>query len=241
MLDGGIFCAEGGDERARFFTNLSEGLHAMAQPLTILRSSVAASAAPGVDATKQRRYLDLSSQQIERACSLFECLQDLVITSVIKADCAPIDLAELLATVAKDQRAVLLASGIELRVVTPTGLPTAMGDRNRALQALSAALNIAASVSATGDVVELLISTRSGYVELIVRNDRVHGRLLNSSERLSLSLAQANILSQRGQYEYAEDPFCASMTLPIQFSGAEAAKARLAPLLPNNLDPHGEV
>jgi hypothetical protein len=207
-----------GEERARFLANMSEGLHAMAQPLTILRSSVAASAAPGVDALKQRRYLDLSSQQIERACCLFEFLQDFVIASQIEADCVPIELADLLASVANDQRAALEASGIELSVVTPSGLPTVMGDVTRTRQALSAGLKFAASVSVAGDVVELLASASHGHVELIIRNDRVHGRPLNSSERLSLSLAEANILSQQGEYEYAEDPFCARMTLPVQSS-----------------------
>jgi hypothetical protein len=207
-----------GEERARFLGNMSEGLHALAQPLTILRTSVMASAAPGVDALKQRRYLDLSSQQIERACDLFEILQDLVIASQIEADHASIELADLLSAVAKSQRAALEASGVELRMVAPSGLPAVLGDATRTLQALSAALKLAASVSSAGDVVELVVSTRRQCVELIIRTDRVHGRPLNSSERLSLTLAQANILSQRGAYEYTEDPFCARMTLPIQFS-----------------------
>jgi signal transduction histidine kinase len=240
-LEGEISSVADGEQRARFLASMSEGLHAMAQPLTILRSSVAASAAPEVDPLKQRRYLDLSNQQIERACNLFELLQDLVIASQIEAECGPIKLADLLPEVAKDQGIALQASGVELRMVTPSGLPTVMGDANRTRQALSTALKLAASVSATGDIVELLAFARGGYVELIVRNDRVHGKPLNSSERLSLSVAQANMLSQQGEYEYAEDPFCTSMTLPIQFSGAEAANARLAPLrLPSYLDPHDE-
>lgn len=209
----------GAEERARFLANMSEGLHALAQPLTILRTSVMASAAPGVDALKQRRYLDLSSQQIERACDLFEILQDLVIASQIEADQAPIELASLLSSVAKSQRVALEASGVELRVVVPSGLPTVPGDVARTLQALSAGLKVAVSTSSAGDVVELLVSTHIQCVELIIRADQVHGRPLNSSERLSLTLAQANILSQRGEYEYAEDPFCMRMTLPIQFSG----------------------
>lgn len=206
------------EQRGRFFASISEGLHALAQPLTILRSSVAASGSPGVDALKQRRYLDLSSRQIDRACMLFEFLQDLVIANQIGADCAPFELADLLAVVAKDQGTALQAADVELRMAIPSGLPTMLGDVKRTQQALSAALKLAASVSAAGDVVELLVSACSEYVKLIVRNDRVHGRPLSSTERLSLSLAQANILSQQGEYEYAEDPFCMRMALPIQFS-----------------------
>ena len=216
----GMLSAAKGEERARFLANMSEGLHALAQPLTILRSSVAASAMPGVDALKQRRYLDLSCQQIERSCCLFEFLQDFVIASQIEADCVPIELADLLAAAAKSQHAALEILGVELRVVTPGGIPKVLGDVARTLQALSAILKFAVSVSAATDVVELLVSTRGGYVDLIIRNDRAHGRTLNSSERLSLSLAEAHILSQQGEYECAEDPFCTRLSLPILFPGS---------------------
>jgi len=218
VLDGEVSSVADGEQQARFFANMSEGLHAMAQPLTILRASVAASAALGIDPLKQRRYLDLSTQQMERACSLFEVLQDLVIASQIEADRATIKLADLLAAVAKDQGIAFQAAGVELRMVTSSELPTIRGDANRTRQALSAVLKLAASVSVAGDVVKLLASVRDAHVELIIQNDRVHGKPLNSSERLSLSLVQVNILSQQGEYEHAEDPFCTRMALPIQFS-----------------------
>lgn len=64
---------------SRLLISLAEGLHAMAQPLTILRGSVAAAAALDTDPVKQRRYLDLSAEQVQRMCTLFEHLQDLVI------------------------------------------------------------------------------------------------------------------------------------------------------------------
>ena len=217
-LEGGISSVAKEEERARFFANMSEGLHAMAQPLTILRSSIPASAAPSNDPIKQKRYLALSGQQIERACNLFDLLQGLVIASQMEADRAPIDFAALLAALGKDLQAVLRVSGIGLRVAAPSGLPTVMGDAARTQQALSVALKFAASVSVAGDVVELVASIHPGYIELIVRGDRVHGRSLDSSEQLSLSLAQANILSQQGKCELTEDPFCLRMALPVQFS-----------------------
>jgi hypothetical protein len=61
------------------YAQLSDGLHALAQPLTILRSIAVAAANPDLAAADRLRYLDISSEQIERACVLFEGLQDLVI------------------------------------------------------------------------------------------------------------------------------------------------------------------
>jgi hypothetical protein len=215
-LKSGIPTGARNGELGRFCANIAEGLHAMAQPLTILRSTVAASAAKSVTPTRQRHYLDISTHQVERACKLFDCLQDLVIASKFEADCASFEIPELLALAVREHKAVLQASAVGLRVVTPTGLLPVLGDVSRTLQALSAALKIAASVSHSGDVIELLATARNGFVELVIQNRRAHGRPLNSSDHLSLLLAEANIRSQQGEHEYAEDPFRVRLTLPVQ-------------------------
>jgi signal transduction histidine kinase len=200
---------------SRLCADMAEGLHALAQPLTILRSAVAAAGLPKVEATSQRRYLDISNQQVERACSLFECLQDLVIAHQTEADCEPFDLLELVAPVIEDQRAVLRSSNIEFCVVVPAVMPLVLGDVARTLQPLFAALKIAASVASPGDAVELSISASNGLVDLVIRNRGVQGRPLNSSERLSLALAEANIRSQQGGYQCSEYPFRVSIQLKL--------------------------
>jgi len=199
----------------RFCADMAEGLHALAQPLTILRSAVAAAGSPKVDANGQRRYLDISNQQVERACGLFECLQDLVIANQTEADCEPFDLPALLAPVIDDQRTVLRAAGIELRVTVPAELPPVQGDVARTLQPLFAALKIAASVTSPGGAVELAIATNNGRVELTIRSIGAQARPLNSTERLSLALAEANIRSQQGDYQCSEEPFRVSIQLKL--------------------------
>jgi light-regulated signal transduction histidine kinase (bacteriophytochrome) len=104
------------DEMVRLCSYMSQGLHALAQPLTIVRSAMAALTTPGVTAVERRRYLELSTQNVERTCSLFECLQDLVIASQIEANCEPMELSQLLADVADDQKTALQASSVELRI-----------------------------------------------------------------------------------------------------------------------------
>jgi light-regulated signal transduction histidine kinase (bacteriophytochrome) len=197
-----------------FLADMAEGLHAMAQPLTILRSSVAASADANVSPAKRQRYLELSVRQVQRACMLFDCLQDLVVASQIPADCEPVDLAAMVAAMAGDQRAALQEAGIELRVLLPGDLPRALGDGSRTGQALSAGLKVAAMVSAAGDVIQISAATCNYLVELILRNDRVHGASLGSEERLNLRLAQTNVVSQRGEFECTEDPFMVRLALP---------------------------
>jgi light-regulated signal transduction histidine kinase (bacteriophytochrome) len=203
------------DELGRLCAYMSQGLHALAQPLTIVRSALAALSTPGVTAVDRQRYLQLSSQHVERTCSLFECLQDLVIASEIAADCDPVELSEVLAEVVEQQKTALESSGVALRVDTPTGLPSVLGDTARTQQALSAAMQVAASASSPGDLVELLVTVRNGFVELVLQTRRAHGRHLNSSERLSLALAEANIRSQQGKYVCVEDPLRVFIALPL--------------------------
>jgi hypothetical protein len=214
-LQSGVSTGAGSDQLGRLCANMAEGLHAMAQPLTILRSAVAACNAPGIAEGKQRRYLELSIQQVERACSLFECLQDLVIANQTEADREPFDLPELLTAMVEDRKAEFQTSGVELRLVMPSSLQPVLGDVSRTLQAILAALKIAVSFSSSGEVLELAVTTRDGSAELILQNSRTYPITLDSPQRLSLALAEANIRSQQGKYVWREDPFIVSLSLPL--------------------------
>jgi hypothetical protein len=196
--------------------SLSDVMEEMAQPLTIVRSAVAGAAAAGVTEAAQRRYLELSCQQVERACGLFECLQGMVIAHQIGADQATFELCELLASVIEDERAVLLALSVELKVLVPCGPLFVFGDMARTVQAVFASLKATGAVSGAGDVVEVSVAGQQNRVELTIQNRRIHGRSLKSSERLGLTLAEANIRSQRGGFDFREDPFRVVLTLPFQ-------------------------
>lgn len=216
--------AEAGDLQ-RFYAEMANGLHAMAQPLTILRSTMVACTLPGMTEDNHRRYLDISVEQVERACGLFQSLQQLVLAHQIEAHCTQVDLMEWLAPVMEDQKALLDGSGVTIKVVKSDDLPFLLADKNRMLQALYAALQIAASFSSSGDIIELLVTRKDRFVELIVQNGRTHGRRLNSSERLRLSLAEANIRSQQGEFECTDDPFRVSMELPVGDLGSVKGRA----------------
>jgi signal transduction histidine kinase len=186
----------------------------MAQPLTILRSALAA--APDSDEARRRHYLAISAEQIERLCGLFESIQDLVISSQNAAECLPFDLSQLLTPLLKDRRAALKAAGVQLSVSIEDGLNPVVGDAARTGQAVLAALDIAVGTASKGEVIEVSVESRSGSAEMVVQNYRAHGKALNSTQRLSLALAVANIQSQRGRLDWADDPFRVSLALPLQ-------------------------
>lgn len=198
-----------------FTASMAEGLHALAQPLTILRSTVVLMAAPKIAEAARQRYLDLSLEQVQRACELFEVMQDLVIVSQVEAVRKPFELANAISAAVDDPQVGLEPSGVTINVVVPRDLPPILGDYARTMRALAAALKIAAYLSSADDKVEVQASPSGSFVRLTVTNPRPHGRTLNSSQRLALSLIEANIRSQRGRYTFAEDPFCVSMELPF--------------------------
>jgi hypothetical protein len=58
---------------------LDQGLHALAQPLTILRGALGAlTMRDAVPAQAASRYLEMSNTQVERLCSLLSGLQNLL-------------------------------------------------------------------------------------------------------------------------------------------------------------------
>jgi hypothetical protein len=203
-------------ELDRLYANLTHGMHAMAQPLTVLRSAVAACSMPGVTAEAREFYLNVSSEQVERACAQFLSMRELLIASQNPAACLPIDLSELLSFLAESQEEICAESGVEIEIVASETLRPILGDKERTLQSLVALLRIAVSLSKTGDTVLLLVTSCMGTIALTVQNEHTHGRNLSSSERLNLSLAETNIRSQNGNYELMADPFRVILTLPTQ-------------------------
>lgn len=222
--NGGLECPEA--ERAAsaqsrfdasdpFCADLRNGLHALAQPLSVLRAASEVLAMPAIQGVDQRRYLEIWCAQVERACDLFGNVQDLVATRIIEAAQDRFDLWELLAPMIDDQRALLHSSGVGIALANAVEWVSIRGDAERTAHALTAVLKMAGSVASRGDVIELYASRLPGFMQIRFQNTRRHGRKMSSSDRLRLALAAANITTQHGSYDFAEDPFCFSVSLPL--------------------------
>lgn len=207
-----------GEDGDRFSSDLADGLHAMAQPLTILRSTM--EALKFVPATDQQRYLEISARQVERTCWLFSCMQDLVSAQRSEADRKPFDLRELVGPRVEEHRKQLAAAGIGLVFTEAESTAPVCGDAERTDQAVDAILRIAGAVSSRGDVIEMRTAHRKGFVEVTFENCSRHGKSANASDRFGLAVAEANILSQQGLYTFIADPFCVSVALPNEEIGA---------------------
>ncbi len=63
------------DGRGGLLADIDDGLHALAQPLTILRGALGALALRERIAPQNSRYLEMSMRQIERMCDLISDIQ----------------------------------------------------------------------------------------------------------------------------------------------------------------------
>lgn len=195
--------------------DLNNGLHAMAQPLTVLRAAIEMLSLPRDMAIDRERYLETAAVQIGRTCALFLSVQDLVSARLVAPSCMRLDLRELTAPLIEHQRLSFEALGIGIAVRRGASWLPVWGDAERTEQAVTAALRTAAQVSSRGDVIELIAAPECGFMQLTLLNTRSHGERVSSSDRLELSLAEVNILSQRGRYAFADDPFRVSLAWPL--------------------------
>jgi len=207
------------DGREHLLECLGNGLHAMVQPLTILRGALGVIALKGGVAGAPERYLEISNSQVDRLCSLMSGVQSLLDTLRFEANCAPMNLWERIRPVFDELNASLAERGVSLAIARPFENLQVTADATRTELAFEAALNAAAAISSPGDEIEIDAVSGGGFVELAIRNRNARGKNLSSDERLNLTLAEASILSQQGGYELAWDPFRVSFRLALHEPG----------------------
>lgn len=223
-------CASG-DRPSPLLADLANGLHAMAQPLTILRGALGALTLTNATSPDQERYLDMSTKQLERTCGLLSNLQSLLDVALFEADCTTVDLWEVVVPVLEDLEAPLQDKGIRIEATKPDQDLIGMIDADRTEQALRAAFETAAAASSRDDVIFLDILLRPGFIDLVVHTQST-GKHLNSCDRLNLSLVEASIRSQQGIVECSEDPLRITLKIPAPIASSDEADFARSPLQP---------
>src|SRR5271156_6601873 len=82
-------------------SNLSHGIHAAAQPLTILLASLSKAHTDRMSTEELRELTANSSQEVQRVCILFGYLQDLVVAESIRPKLSATAIPPLLASAAE--------------------------------------------------------------------------------------------------------------------------------------------
>jgi signal transduction histidine kinase len=197
------------------FSNLSDGLHATAQPLTILRASLSEAQIDPMSRDELRELAVRSSVEVERVCTLFRCLQQILNIGRFKPNLSATPILPLIADVAGGVDLVFERDGMFLSSIVPETCQPVQIDPARTHQALSIVLLIAHRVSQAQDTIELFASSPSArVVRIVVRNRTSNVDTVDSQMHLSMALAEANIRSQRASFSWRLKPFKVQIELP---------------------------
>ena len=201
---------------------LANGMHAMAQPLTVLRGALGAWKLRGSMRAESDRYIEMSAKQVERMGELLSCMQDVLDTAAGDPKRARLDIGELMGLVLEGMRSDLREWKGTIVRIGPSDPVYMDGDAERTERALRAAVRVLVSISPPGGMIWVSVRPLERQVEVKAEQKSAHGKVLNFSERLNLSLVEASILAQGGTYKCIEDPLCISFSLPAQSSETSA-------------------
>ena len=214
-------CGSEGPETSSFactYSILANSLHAMAQPLTVLRGAMGAWKLRSSVAEECDRYIEISEKQVDRMSELLTCMRDVLEMTGGELKLSRIDIGELMGRVLEGMCSELREWKGAIVRVGPTDPIYLDGDTDRTERALRAAIRALVSTSPPGGMIWVSVRPGERQVEVKVEQKAAHGKILSFAERLNLSLVEANILSQGGSYESVEDPLRISFTLPAHSS-----------------------
>jgi hypothetical protein len=195
-------------------SNLAQGIHAAAQPLAVLLASLSKDYTDRMNADELRELTASSAAEVKRVCTLFSCLQELVMAESIKPQLSPTPLVPLLAYAADGVNLLFQQDGISLRSVLPDDCPPVLIHRARTLQALSRVLLIVHGLSRAQDTVELIASASANVVQITIQNLNLSAAMINAEARLSMAVAEANMRSQQAGLSVTLRPFTVCIELP---------------------------
>jgi len=197
-----------------FCLNLSRCIHAAAQPLTVLRASLDNNHTDQMSIEELRELAASSAVEVQRLCTHFSCLQQLVSTESVKPHLSETPIQPLLEHVADGVNLLFEEDGIFFRSTVSDTCQPVLIDRARTLQALSTVLLIAHAISHPRDTVELIASSSSSNsVRVVVRNLTSYVDAMNPEASLSMAFAEANIRSQEADFSWSLQPFSVQMEL----------------------------
>ncbi len=191
-------------------------MHAVSQPLTILRASLGSSHLVGGSVEDLRKLVRRSSKEVERLCLLFSYLQQFVAVESAKAEPEVEPLRGLLRHTLEGVDLLFAKAGVALicRQAEDAALYVRV-DSSRVEQALCAILLVVLGSAGRGDNVVVSATARGAHVEIVVEPALAAAAAMMAETRLRMALAQANLRSQSASMTWNEDSLAVKISLPV--------------------------
>jgi hypothetical protein len=201
---------------------MAEGLHAMAQSLTVLRGALGACQMRCSEPDKLERYLAMATKQSETMNDLFSGLRATLDSTEGKANLEKVDIGELIRFAVREMDQDLRERGATISFIELDSPVQILGDVEKTDCAIRAALRFAISVSPRNGQLQMSVRPSNGFVEVIVETNRDKVQDLSFADRLNLSLIETNVRSQGGRHKYVEYPLALLFSLPAYRPELEA-------------------
>ena len=196
------------------FSNLSQTLHATAQPLSILRAGMGNEHTEGMSAEDLREIASSSAFAVERVCTLFNYLQHFVSAESTNPELSAIPISTLVAHAVEGVELLFKEGGITLRTRLHDSSLRASINRTCTLEALTSVLLTALGLSRREDTVEVLISTDSDVaVQILMKNVNAKVTALSTEASLAMALAESLFRSEQGTMSWSLRPFTVEIEL----------------------------
>lgn len=198
--------AAAGDLQGPFYDALAEGLHAMAQPLTILQSCVLIAAKPELAKMATPEMLGDMAGEVERICGLFRCLQDLVGANGGDGRRSKVEVGNLVLSSIQTTEPRLRGSGVSFEASGLEGLRAVWLDGARARQGWASLLEAALLAVSPGGTVRIA-GECSGEAVLVTIEGEGGKRETGSVLRLKMTVAKALLEGAGAEVRSALGPF----------------------------------
>jgi K+-sensing histidine kinase KdpD len=220
---------------------LSEGMHTMAQPLTVLRATLEIASGNASCVSHYQKAVDGSLFEVTRLAEAMGFVQELLRIASDNSAASSVDLPEVLATVQEDLRCVFDTARVWLDVFWEDDILKIHASASRLRQCLFYLLQHAVRATSEGDTIHLLAEKDGNRLRIYVSSDSadVVSRELSWSGCLQwsgvapyLTLAEVLARVDGGRLQWKAKPFAAELWLPLAASGPAAEqKKKRRPLI----------
>jgi len=155
-----------------------------------------------------------SAVEVQRVCTLFSSLQQMVMAECIKPQLSLLPVLPLLSYVAEGVELLFQQSHIPFHCTLPENCPHAFVHASRTTQALSRILLVVHGLSYGGGAVELTASSSTSAVHVAISSHETCVTAISAESSLSLAVAETNMRSQGAGYSMTLQPFSVRIDLP---------------------------
>jgi C4-dicarboxylate-specific signal transduction histidine kinase len=210
---------------ANLLQAIAEGMHSMAQPLTVLRATLEVANEREASVDRYQQAIHNSLVAVVRVVDAMGFVHELVRIAHDSPDAGPVEVRSVLDLVAEDLQCLLDEAAISLKISVPNGVHKVVASAARLRQCQFYLVQHALSCAPAGSVIEISVRSVEEQVGIFVCNQvsaSLQGGVPAGSTGpfvdvdQTLALAEALAVSLGGSLRWRTNPFAACLCLPTE-------------------------